>query len=109
MANNLEEIFWKDGRWENCKGCKVDPKPIGHSQIADSLVEVKPKDYPSKPIGFAVADERELLKNIKEKLEDVTKKNPDEKGYLDVNAYSIGEYGSAILPKDGTIVQFYRI
>ena len=61
--SKLEEIFWRDGRWENSKNSIVYPKPIGYSEVASSKVEVKPKkDNPKGLTHFEMANEEKAVR-----------------------------------------------
>ena len=106
MTKKLEEIFWKGLEFVDAEGKKVNPKPIGVSKVASSIVLIKPKNYPKEGISCESANKKELFKNIKQKLKELSKEKEE---YLQVNAYSRGEYGSAILRNDGLIIQFYKI
>jgi hypothetical protein len=68
MINNLEQVFWKDGKYVNIKDKEVDPKQIGK----DHAVRL---NFPFK--------EDEILK----KAEYIISKN----GYSsEINSYIIG-------------------
>jgi hypothetical protein len=104
--NKLEQIFWKRGKWVNHAGKEVNPRPIGVSEVAEAMVSVKQKN---EVYSLEMANKNQLLRSIEKKLEEVIKNNPNEKEYLKVNAYSKGNYGSAILTGDGAIISFYQI
>jgi len=109
INNKLEEIFWKEGKFLNSKGEKVNPKPIG---------DIKPYEFfcplPDYVPAFGGESIARLLSGkartkiftkedeIKIFLNFIEKKEKEDKRYQEINAYSID---IGVLP----LVSFYKI
>ncbi|MFH1503196.1 MAG: hypothetical protein ABIE36_00880 [Candidatus Diapherotrites archaeon] len=80
MENNLEPIFWKNGKFVNGNGKRVNHEQIGSATIIDTLL-----------FSTWERQNEELQNKIPEKLQDLQKKD---KRYFGVNAYCLGESNS---------------
>ncbi len=98
---NLEEIFWKDGKFVNGKGNQVNPKPIG---LPLSLIFW----YDDEEVEES---KRRLQEHIMIKKETAIKERPD-LGYQEANSYSACLHGRDYNPYTSSIdasIQFYKI
>ncbi|MEK6833111.1 MAG: hypothetical protein AABY32_03615 [Nanoarchaeota archaeon] len=107
--NKLEEIFWKDGKFVNVKGEKINPKQIG--DIKPHVFFCPLPDYVPAFGGESIArllsgkaETRIFTKEdeIKIFLNFIEKKEKEDKRYQEINAYSID---IGFLP----LVSFYKI
>ena len=74
--SKLEEVFWKDGKWENSNGERVNPEFIGPPKYFSYIERL---NYYEERFPSYMRDKR-----INSKLSELRLEN---RGYLQVNAF----------------------